>query len=526
MNIILTGFMGAGKSRAGREVARRLERPFVDIDDEIEKRAGKTISRIFAGDGEVAFRRLEGEICRELSRRDGLVIATGGGALIDETNRRRMMTSGPVFCLTAGVDVILQRLALAQDRPLLDVADRRAEIERLLARRQDAYAAIPRQIDTTRLTVGEVATRIIEQAFSILLPVRHPGGRYAIHIGMGLLEKLGALAGPISETGVIAVVTNPTVGALYQNRVLDALRPAGLSPFLCTMPDGEQYKTLDTLASLYDQFIAGGLDRRGAVLALGGGVTCDVAGFAAATFMRGLPVVQTPTSLLAMVDAGVGGKTAVDLPQGKNLVGAFKQPSLVVIDPGVLQTLPQSEIASGMAELIKHGVLADGELFEELARHTPGRSDDQNVWSRWIARSLQVKIDVVEQDPFERGRRVVLNLGHTTAHAIEQLSNFTIRHGEAVSTGLVAAAKIAAAMGIADRSLPEQIAAVLERHHLPAARIPFAADAIWQAMQRDKKKRGKTLRWILPKRIGEVEIVDGAPRAVVRQVLSEMQTSE
>lgn len=541
MNITLTGFMGSGKSSVGREVARRLNLPFIDMDGEIEQRAGKAISCIFAEDGEARFREIEASLCAELSRRDGLVIATGGGALVGADNRRRMMACGPTFCLAAGIETILARLSAAQDRPLLDVADRRAEIERLLARRQEAYAAIPRQIDTTDLAVDEIATCVIEQAFSILLPVSYPGGSYPIHIGAGLLDRLGELVRPISKTGAVAVVSNPTVGALYRARVFDALRGARLSPFSCTMPDGEQYKTLDTLASLYDQFINGELDRGGAVLALGGGVVCDVAGFAAATFMRGLPVIQVPTTLLAMVDASVGGKTAVDRPQGKNLVGTFKQPDLVIIDPEVLDTLPIDEVASGMAELIKHGVLADEELFEELASARMETRPTKNAttfngraafhrrhfppWARWIARSLQVKIDIVEQDPFERGLRAVLNLGHTTAHALEQLSGFTLRHGEAVSIGMVAAARIAAAMGMAESTLPDQIAGVLVAHHLPIECPPFGPDAIWAAMHRDKKKQGTTLRWVLPRRIGEVEIVGGVPREVVIGVLEEMAIS-
>ncbi|MBN1584535.1 MAG: bifunctional shikimate kinase/3-dehydroquinate synthase, partial [Anaerolineae bacterium] len=389
MNVILTGFMGTGKSSVGQAVARRLGRPFVDMDVEIEKRAGKAISRIFGEDGEPAFRRIEAQLVRELSEQTDLVIATGGGALVDATNRQRMICSGPVFCLGCEIDQILARLAQAQDRPLLDVADRRAEIERLLEARREAYAAIPRQIDTTNLSIDAVVSQVIEDAVSILLPVRTPGGTYAIHVGPGLLDRLGPLVAPFSRTGAIAVVTNPTVGTLYLSPVLEALKDAGLTPFACTMPDGEQYKTLETLALLYDQFVEHGLDRSGVVLAMGGGVVCDVAGFAAATYMRGLPVIQVPTTLLAMVDASVGGKTAVDLPQGKNLVGAFKQPSIVVIDPDVLETLPGGEVASGMAELIKHGILADAALFEELAR-AGSSSGERRPWARWIARSLQV----------------------------------------------------------------------------------------------------------------------------------------
>jgi 3-dehydroquinate synthase len=516
--VVITGFMGTGKSSVGREVARRLDRPFVDMDHEIEVRAGKPIPEIFRQDGEPAFRALEARICHELSQQRGLVIATGGGALVNTENRKRMIACGPVFCLNCAPDRILDRLAHMHDRPLLDVADRKEEIERLLALRQQAYAAIPRQIDTTSLSVDEVATEVIASAHSLLLPVRYPGGSYPIHIRRGLLGQVGALVRAVARGERVAVVTNPAVGVLYLDPLLDSLHAAGLDPLVCTMPDGEAHKTLATLADLYDQFVAGGLDRSGLVLALGGGVTCDVAGFAAATYMRGIPVVQVPTTLLAMVDASVGGKTAVDLPQGKNLVGAFKQPALVVIDPAVLDTLPAQEIASGMAELIKHGVLADAELFEALEAAKPEAGD----WEQWIARSLQVKIDVVEQDPFEKGLRAVLNLGHTVAHALEQLSGFSLRHGEAVSIGLVAAAQVAVTLDMAEPALPERIAAAMAAHDLPVACPPHDPAEIWETMGRDKKKRGKSLRWILPRVIGQVEIVEDVPREVVLDALQGM----
>ncbi len=517
LNIVLTGFMGVGKSCVGREVARRLGRPFVDMDVEIARRAGKSISDIFAQDGEPVFRAMESRLCRELSRQRGLVIATGGGALVDDDNRRVMMASGPVFCLNCEVDEILRRLSASRDRPLLDVVDRRRQIEQLLERRRAAYAAIPRQIDTTFMSVAQVAERVIAEAFSILLPVRYPGGSYLIHIGDGLLTRVGRLMGD-ADCGHIAVVTNPTVAIHHLPPLLRSLRDARRQTFVCTMPDGERYKTLDTVADLYAQFVQGELDRSGKVVALGGGVVCDVAGFAAATYMRGVPVVQVPTTLLAMVDASVGGKTGVDLPQGKNLVGAFKQPSLVVIDPTTLYTLPTAEVASGMAELIKHGVLADADLFADLEKGEP----TSGAWGRWIARSLQVKIAVVEQDPFERGRRAVLNLGHTVGHALEQVSGFSMRHGEGVSIGMVAAARLSATLGLAAPDLSERIAATLRRHGLPTTCPPFASDAIWEAMKRDKKKRGNKLRWILPRTIGQVEIVKDVPRDVVVEVLCDM----
>ena len=520
-SIILTGFMGTGKTSVGHEVARRLNRPFVDMDVEIEARAGKSISAIFGDEGESAFRTMEAQLCRELARAQGKVIATGGGALIDPGNRRRLMAAGPVFCLTCANDEISRRLAQARDRPLLDADDRQNEIARLLAQRYEAYAAIPRQIDTTSLSTDQVAEQVIEQAFSILLPVRHPGGSYPIHIAEGLLSRLGPMVSLVSKGERIAVVSNATVAPHYQSPVLASLRGAGWSPFVCTIPDGERHKTLDTAASLYAQFVHEGLDRSGIVLALGGGVVCDVAGFVAATYMRGIPVVQVPTTLLAMVDASVGGKTGVDLPQGKNLVGAFKQPALVAIDPEVLDTLPREETASGMAELIKHAVIADRELFEGMQVSTITQG-----WAQRIARSLQVKIDVVEQDPYERGWRAVLNLGHTVGHALEQTSDFRMRHGEGVSIGMVAAARISAAMGLSEPSVAENLVALLSAHHLPVTCPPHDPEDIWAAMGRDKKRRGKAMRWVLPRQIGQVEIVENVPREVVLDTLDRMRTSE
>ncbi|NLE46447.1 MAG: 3-dehydroquinate synthase [Chloroflexi bacterium] len=523
-NIVLTGFMGAGKTTIGREVARRLNAHFIDMDDEIEQRAGKSIPAIFAEDGEATFRDMESALCEELSQQQGLVIATGGGALIDPSNRAVMTRSGTVVCLTCAPDEILQRVtpAAAPDRPLLNVRDMRAEIERLLAARVDAYAAIPWQIDTTSLSVSDIAERVIALADVITLPVDYPGGSYNIHIGDGLLDRVGEamrLAG-IPADSRVAVVSNPIVTPLYATRVSDALCSSGFTPIVCSVPDGEQHKTLATVSHLYGQFLVGGLDRSCTVVALGGGVTGDIAGFAAATFMRGIRFTQTPTTLLAMVDSSVGGKTGVDLPQGKNLVGAFKQPALVIIDPTTLSTLPPVEIRSGLAEVIKHGVIGDAGLFDALHRS----GGQIAVWwgaraAEWIARALAVKIAIVQEDPFEHGRRAVLNLGHTAGHALEQLSGFSMRHGEAVGIGMVVAARIAVALGMADPELTNRITAILEQWHLPIRCPPYAVDAIWEAMSHDKKRRGRSLRWILPRAIGEVSVHDDVPSEVVRQVL-------
>jgi len=377
------------------------------------------------------------------------------------------------------------------------VADPRAEIERLLDIRREAYRAIPWQIDTTGLSVEEVAARVVRIAGILTLSVRCPGGEYPIHVGDGALAHVGGalVAAGVPGGGRVAVVSNLVVAPLYSAQAEGALRSAGFEPFACTMPDGEQHKTLATVAALYDQFLAGGLDRSGTVLSLGGGVTGDVAGFAAASFMRGVCFVQVPTTLLAMVDASVGGKTGVDLPQGKNLVGAFKQPAAVIIDPAVLATLPTDEMRSGMAEVIKHGIIGAPDLFAEL--EAVSRGSEPAVRGSQIARALGVKIAIVEEDPFERGRRAVLNLGHTVGHALERLSGFGLRHGEAVAIGMVAAARVAGELGWAAPSLAARIEAVLVAWGLP-------------------------VRCPLPREIGQVEIVADVPQDRVRSVLGDM----
>jgi shikimate kinase/3-dehydroquinate synthase len=517
-NIVLTGFMGTGKSAVGRVVARRLGWEFIDMDNAIVLRAGKPIPRIFADYGESAFRAMESDMCADLSVQERMVIATGGGALINAENRRTMMRSGTVVCLNAAPDEILRRVGGDDGRPLLNVPDPRARIVELLDVRRAAYQSIPWQIDTSALSVDEVAEQVMALADVITLPVRHPSGEYPIHIGDAILPRVGdALrAAGVSAGATIAVVSNDVVAPLCAEQVIEPLQAAGFSPFTCIIPDGEQYKTLDTIRGLYDQFLAGDLDRSGAVLALGGGVTGDIAGFAAASFMRGVPFAQVPTTLLAMTDASVGGKTGVDLDQGKNLVGAFKQPEMVFIDLAVLETLHDEEIRCGMAELIKHAVIGAPGLFDEL------EASREPITAAQLARSIQVKVDVVEQDPYEGGRRAVLNLGHTTAHGLERVSDYEMGHGEAVSIGMVAAARIATTIGLAESVLAERIEAMLAAWGLPTTCPPYDANAVWDAMAHDKKKRGKVLRWVLPREIGAVDVVEDVPPEVVRSVLSEL----
>ena len=523
-NVVLTGFMGTGKSSAGRMLADRLGRPFVDVDAEIEARSGWTVREVFDERGEAAFRALEGEMCREVGGRTGAVIATGGGALVNPANRAAMEADGTIVCLTCDVDEILRRLDGMTDRPLLDGAseERRSRIEALLAARADAYATLPHHVDTTRRSPGEVADAILDLLNEVVLTVRHGHGTYDVRIGLGGLERLGdamRFAG-IERSAAVAVVTNPVVAERYGDEALGAVRGAGYRGQICLVPNGEEHKRLETVERVCDGMLDAGLDRHGVVVGLGGGVTTDIAGFAAAAYYRGVRVVQVPTSLLAMVDASVGGKTGVNLERGKNLIGAFWQPDLVVIDPRVLRSLPEAELRSGLAEAIKHGVLGDPDLFAELA---DGSRDPADWWGDGavdrLARAVRVKVAVVEEDPTERGHRAKLNLGHTVGHAIEAVSGYVVRHGEAVAIGTVAAARLAVAVGEAEPALVDTIESAFRRWGLPTRCPEVDVERLLTTARRDKKRAAGELRWILPRAIGDVAVVAGVPEDAVRDVL-------
>ncbi len=339
---------------------------------------------------------------------------------------------------------------------------------------------------------------------------------YTVTVGAGLLES--GLPAYIAERNFsrVAVVTNDTIAPLYGQALAERLPRA----FLVRVPDGEQYKTLATVQRIYDALLAGGMDRGGVVVALGGGVVGDMAGFAAATFMRGVALVQAPTSLLAMVDASIGGKVGVDLPQGKNLVGAFKDPLAVFADTDTLATLPSVEFRCGLAEVVKSALVGDEALWEHLRTH--GAQPLQTL----IARAADVKRRVVEEDRLERGVRAYLNLGHTFAHALEQRSRYAWKHGEAVAVGLVAAARLSERLGLCAAGLAARVEALLGALGLPTRYRRFAPAALWEAMRHDKKWQGGTARFVLLEAVGRPRIVPNVPRADVLAVLEELREGE
>jgi 3-dehydroquinate synthase len=425
--------------------------------------------------------------------------------------------------------------------------DRLPRIRALLAHRAEAYAAIEHHLDTTHLSIPAAAERVMGIAAGLpgeghrlavqtgergsgrvgewepfshspTLPLS-PSSGYDVLISPDLLPQAGhRIAAAGVKPGRCAVITNPTVGQHHAGALIASLAAAGFEPLVFEIPDGEAYKTLDTATGLFARFAEARLARSEPVIALGGGVVGDLSGFVAATWLRGVPFVQIPTSLLSMVDASVGGKVAVDLPAGKNLVGAFKQPAVVLIDPALLSTLPGAEFRSGLAEIVKAGIIADPALFEQLATTGPASL------TAMIADAVRMKARIVERDPFELGDRAWLNLGHTFGHALELLSAYTLRHGEAVSLGMVAAAEMSAALGYCDSAIPDRMREALTRLGLPT-RHAFDPAAALAAMGTDKKRRGRSLRFVLIKRIGEVALVEGVAEAEVLAALSRIRSS-
>lgn len=325
----------------------------------------------------------------------------------------------------------------------------------------------------------------------------------------------------------VLVVSNPIVFRRYGEQVMASLRQAGFQAAHHLLPAGERYKTLNSIQKVYDTALTHHLERSSTIVALGGGVVGDMSGFAAATWLRGIHFVQVPTSLLAMVDAAIGGKTGVNHPQGKNLIGAFHQPRLVLIDPQVLQTLPAREFRAGMAEVIKYGVIWDAELFAQLEaakRLDQQRYVSEELMQTILTRSCQAKAHVVSQDEKEAGLRAILNYGHTIGHAVESLTGYkVVNHGEAVAIGMVAAGQIAVELGMWEAGATQRQQALIEKTGLPIKLPPgMDIEAIVAALQTDKKVEAGKVRFVLPTAIGAVKVTDQVPSEVIREVLRGM----
>jgi shikimate kinase/3-dehydroquinate synthase len=543
-HVFLIGLSGSGKSTVGRILAQRLGRPLLDIDMLIEKECGESIPAIFTRYGEDYFRTLEHRVLTQAAQRvPAAIIVTGGGIVVRPENRALMAERGVRVFMHVEPPVALERLlaqhmsAQAQGqspevRPLLSGPDPLANLYALLATREGWYREAEFTCSTPGKSAEQVAQEIIfmvtrsENSDMAAIPpiVRHVhiGAGYDTVVDWGGIQRLAAYLIPLQLPPRVFLIADSNVHAIYAEMVTRNLREAGFEPHVYSIPAGEASKSQQQANALYDWLIENHAERREALIALGGGVVGDMVGFVAATYLRGVPFIQVPTSLLAQVDSAIGGKTGINHARGKNLIGAFYHPRLVLADPETLLTLPARSRTEGWAEVVKYGIILDAELFALLEVHADALRDFSQppgaLLCQIIARSIDLKVAVIEEDEREQGRRAILNYGHTVGHALENASGYgEWLHGEAVALGMVVAAAIAQEAGMFTANDVAR-----QNHLLAALGLPVAyhgtvkAQDILATMQLDKKVVGKRVRWIMPTHIGEVVVTPMSDDLVMR----------
>ena len=558
--IFLTGFSLTGKSLVAPLVAQALGWQVVDLDDLIEETAGKPVPQIFAEEGEPGFRVREREALLNACQRREVVVATGGGVILAEENRWAMGEGGFVVCLEARPETILRRMRAADndstsERPLLKGGDPLNRIRNLKGLRQSLYSLADCTIHTDDLSPEKVAAETVrawrrhpiaplkdsnrltaakERQIPRVVEVETPDvacwvttdtARYPVYVGWGTLAQLGERVKAAGLKDAAYVISDSNVWPHYGQEVENILTDAGFAASSHVVPAGEASKDLTVASKIYDWLVAQRAERGHSIVALGGGVVGDLAGFVAATYLRGIPLVQVPTSLLAMVDASIGGKVAVDHREGKNLIGAFFQPRLVFADVSTLQTLPERELTSGWAEVIKHALIMDSELLALLEK----RADDlcalqPAITTQVVRRSMCLKAQVVAEDEREMtGRRSILNYGHTVGHGLESATGYgNLLHGEAVALGMIAAAEIGQAIGVTPPGLADRQKTLLERFGLPVHIRGVAIEAVLKAVSLDKKSSGRSVRWVLLRDVGRPVLHSDVPLPLVRQVIERM----
>lgn len=489
-HIFLYGSAGAGKSTIGENLARSLNLPFVDSDRVIESIVGISIPELTEKHGMETVRDFETKAIKQIidDQDKESVVALGGGAMLREENRSLVEKNGEVILLSATFETLFKRLQEdVNKRPLL-AGDLKKKLASYLEGRATHYASFPVSIQVNSKNIEQIVNEI-----KITLGRHHLSAMGEYDVIVGSLSNLLNLQNAV-------IVTDENIAKYHENTIQD------LKIKTIVIPAGEEHKNLETVHYLWKSFLENGLDRKSTVIALGGGVIGDMTGFAASTYMRGIDWIGVPTTLLSMVDASLGGKTGFDLPEGKNLIGSFYPPKLVLADVQFLKTLPERELISGMAEVVKHGIIADPELFELCKNGLDWVKDNLE---EIVKRAMAVKIKVIEDDPYEKGFRAALNLGHTVGHAVELVSKFDLRHGEAIAIGMVVEAKYSARVGLTSGSVVEAIESILKKLNLPT-QIPdeMPNAEIIKAMRVDKKKNAKAIRFALPVEIGKVELKD------------------
>lgn len=526
-NIVLTGFMGTGKTTVGMELARLTGLGFVDADLLIERRLGLEVRDIFRLHGEARFREEERRLARELSSLRDTVIATGGGMVIDPESRSALESTGELVCLRGKPETIVKRLQRGPTRPLLAEEDGLSRVEELLASREKMYGSIGHIVDTDGLSPIQIAKKVLDGLPSCTrrIVVEMDGiGTYPVLVGRGLFAEVPGLLSSLGARPELFVVTDSNVQALYWKRLRRLLVGVGYRPRVFAFPVGEERKTIRTVTAIHSFLASSDAQRDSHVVAFGGGVTGDIAGFAASTYMRGIPLVHLPTTLMAQVDSSIGGKTAVNMPQAKNLIGTFCPPRMVVTDPDLLSTLPTAEVRSGIAEMLKTAIIEGEDAFQALDALLEDVLEKKTAYlEHLIHRCAGKKAAIVSRDPFEKGERRVLNLGHTFGHAIEKAGNYSgISHGEAVAVGIRIACALSSRLGRMPAQEAGRITGFLERAGLPTRTPRFVKRDVLAAALLDKKARRGRITLVLPARIGEIEIVEDVKPGILERILEEI----
>ena len=515
-SVVLVGLMGAGKTSIGRRMAARMGLPFRDADAEIELAAGCSVAEIFRRYGEADFRGGERRVIRRLLAGDPLVLATGGGAFMDPETRAAVRRDAVSVWLRCPLATLVRRVAGRSHRPLLADGSPAEVLARLMAARHPTYAEADLVVDCGDEPPDHTTTKVM-QALRDWRPARRlhvalSSTAYDVVVGEGLLARAGALLAPVLPQKRAVVVTDETVAALHLPALLAGLAETGIQATTVVVPPGEASKSMEGYARVVAGLLDAGVERRTTVIALGGGVVGDLAGFAAATVLRGLPFVQVPTTLLSQVDSSVGGKTGINTVHGKNLVGAFHQPRMVLADTGVLGTLPVREVRAGYAEIVKAGLIGDSAFFDWCEAHGAALAGgDRALQAEAVLRACAFKAAVVGDDEREEAPndgRALLNLGHTFGHALEAEVGYGggLLHGEAVAVGLGLAFRLSARLGLCEPEDAERVSAHLEAVGLPSGpgmlNRRFSAGRLVEHMRRDKKTRDGALRFVLVRGVG------------------------
>ena len=500
-SIVLLGMMGSGKTTVGKILSRLLNIPFIDTDELIEKRERKKISEIFEIDGETYFRYIESQVLKEVLNGETAIISTGGGIVLKEENRRLIKEKGIPLFLYAPIDVLSERIRNASNRPLLKGDDPLTiRLSRIWKKRKSLYEEFENKIDTKDLSPEDVAIEIIYKFLS-------GDDLYFIDdktvIGINSVKMLYGYLNKNFRPPMLLITSSPLWNKWerYINWVLKDYRWE-----LYLLPDREAAKTMEEVKKIWEKMFSLGFTRKNPVLVLGGGTVGDTGGFAAATFLRGVPLVQIPTTLLAMLDSSIGGKRGVNYKHLKNMIGTFYDAALTIIDPVMLSTLPEHEIRNGLSEAIKSAIIGDPELFEFIDKNINTLlSGNLHTLRHIIEKTVRVKLEVVSKDPYElNGYRKVLNLGHTLAHALEGVKDFSVSHGEAVAIGMIFASFLGEKEGITPYDVKRKIEGIIKKTGLPTTFPQNLVDKLVNRMYYDKKREDEKLFWVIPEDIGRV----------------------